>query len=94
MKLWPIRAKNRVKVEAKEFIEQINTIKDYWLEQEKDKKDTLEGFVFSLLSMIDGECGINDCHGIELKDEQTGAVINKGIYLHEVLLQVKEDRGE
>ena len=79
---------------AQELIEQINAIKDYWLEQGKDKKTTLEGFIFSLLSMIDGESGINDCHSIELKDEKTGIVINKGIYLHEVLVASKEDKND
>ena len=80
--------------EAKNFIEQVLDTRDYWLEQEKGTKETLDGFIFSLLSMIDGESGINDCHSIELKDEKTGVVINKGIYLHEVLVASKEDRSE
>lgn len=60
----------------------VAVLRDYWLGLNKNTEETLDGFIFSLFSMFDGESGSNDFHHIILKDGKT--VLNKDNYLHEL----------
>ena len=44
------------------LFEAVTDLKDYWLGLNKNTEETLDGFIFSLFSMIDGESGSNDFH--------------------------------
>ena len=37
-----------------QFLEHIKQLKNYWLKQGKDKEDTVDGIIFSILVMLDG----------------------------------------
>ena len=68
----------------KEFIEQIKILKNYWLSlPNKTTEEVVDGVLFSLLVMIDGDSGTNDCHRLEIIDTTDGKHIDCG-YLHEV----------
>ena len=67
----------------KEFIEQIKSIKDYWLSlPNKTTEEVVDGVLFSLLVMIDGDSGMNDFHPLKIIDTTDGQRIDCG-YLHE-----------
>ena len=69
----------------KEFIKQILTIRDYWLKAGKgNAKETVDGFIHSLLVMFDGDSGVNDFQSIILVKESTQEMINANYPLHEV----------
>lgn len=71
------------KDKQKEFIEQIKTIKDYWLSlPDKTKEEAVDGVLFSLLVMIDGDSGINDFHSLKIIDTTDKKRIDCG-HLHE-----------
>lgn len=82
---------------SKEFIKQILNIRDYWLnvgkEQNYDSKTIVNGTIFSILVMLDGDSSSNDFHSIELMDEHDGKRIDCG-YLHELLGVVEKERTE
>ena len=66
-----------------QFIEQIKQIKNYWLSQpNQTAEEVVDGVLFSLLVMIDGDSGMNDFHPLEIIDTADGQQINCG-YLHE-----------
>lgn len=66
-----------------QFINQIKAIKNYWLSQPNiTAEDAVDGVLFSLLVMIDGDSGINDFHSLEIIDTADGQQIDCG-YLHE-----------
>lgn len=78
----------------KQFIYNILALRDYWLKEERaiTTKDKLDGFIFSLLAMLDGESGLNDFHYIKLYDAQTKKYINDGnIFLHETLCAIERE---
>lgn len=69
--------------EQEKFIEQIKVIKEYWLSlPEKTKEEVIDGVIFSLLVMIDGDSGINDFHSLKIIDMKNGKRIDCG-HLHE-----------
>ena len=66
-----------------QFIEQIKTIKDYWLRQPNlTTEDTIDGVLFSLLVMIDGDSSANNFRALEIIDTEDDESISCG-YLHE-----------
>lgn len=77
----------------KEFIENILSIRDYWLAHSTDKKDAVDGFIHSLLVMFDGDSGTNDFHFIQLVDATTMEAINDRYPLHE-LFHIENNRRE
>jgi len=68
----------------KKFIEQILSIRDYWLKVGKDPKEVVDGFIHSLLVMFDGDAGANDFHPIQLIDTVETEIINDQYPLHEI----------
>ena len=81
---------NRTKEESrkeeeriKEFISAVKDIRGYWLQQGLDKTETLDGFIHSFMSMIDGCAGVNDFERITLVKE--GKEINPTQLIHEYL---------
>ena len=66
-----------------QFIEQIKDIKDYWLRQPNlTTEDTIDGVLFSLLVMIDGDSSANNFRALEIIDTEDDESISCG-YLHE-----------
>ena len=67
-----------------EFIECLKANRDYWLSLPgKTTKEVVDGVLFSLLVMIDGDSGTNDFHALNITDSETGERINCG-FLHEL----------
>ena len=67
----------------KQFINQIKDIKNYWLRQStRTTEEIVDGVLFSLLVMIDGDSGMNDFHALQVIDTEDGQQIDCG-YLHE-----------
>ena len=58
----------------------------------KNTEETLDGFIFSLFSMIDGESGSNDFHHLIIKDK--GTVLNNDNYLHELWVRYCEEENK
>ena len=85
-----------MKKEAKQFVEDLRAIKNYWIEAGKDAgydtAQTCNGLVFSILSYIDGCAGANDCHMFLITDSVTGVVINDEDMLHEHYYTKKEKK--
>jgi len=78
----------------KQFIENILTIRDYWLKAGKgDAKETVDGFIHSLLVMFDGDSGTNDFHFIQLVDVAEMETINDCYPLHELFHMENNKRG-
>lgn len=68
----------------KEFIQQTKEIRDYWLSlPDKSTKEVVDGVLFSLLVMIDGDSGQNDFHRLKITDSETGDRLDCG-YLHDL----------
>ena len=66
-----------------QFIEQLKTIKDYWLRQPNlTTEETVDGVLFSLLVMIDGDSSANNFCALEIIDTEDEQHIDCG-YLHE-----------
>ena len=66
-----------------QFINQIKDIKNYWLRQStRTTEEIVDGILFSLLVMIDGDSGMNDFHALQIIDTEDGQQIDCG-YLHE-----------
>lgn len=76
---------NKEKIHAaKEFIESLYKIKNYWLSVEDTTKEYVaHGIIFSILVMIDGDSSDNDFHPLKIVDTDTGERIDCG-YLHEL----------
>ena len=56
-----------------QFINQIKDIKNYWLRQStRTTEEIVDGVLFSLLVMIDGDSGMNDFHPLEIIDTVDG----------------------
>ena len=73
------------------FIECLKFTRDYWLSlPNKSPKEIVDGVLFSLLVMIDGDSGTNDFHSLKIIDEETGERIDCG-YLHELYYSDKEE---
>ena len=73
---------------SKEFLEQLIMLRDYWLSLNKSNEDTLDGFIFSLCAMFDGESGMNDFKHITLTTHGHKVSINEDDYLHEQYFNV------
>lgn len=72
------------------FINSLKTIKKYWTSlPDKSTEEVVDGIIFSILVMIDGDSGTNDFHPIELKDSITQDRIDCG-YLHEMYCREEE----
>jgi hypothetical protein len=74
-----------------EFIEQLKSIRDYWLSlpKERSTKEIVDGVLFSLLVMFDGDSGMNDFHYLKIIDCKSGKRIDCG-HLHEYYFREKE----
>lgn len=88
---------------CEEFLESIASYKDYWLNLddevvEKSCKFTNEnpleyrmnGLIFSLLVMIDGDSSVNNFKHYNLK--YGGKTINKDMYLHENIFKFLKNK--
>ena len=70
-----------------QFIRQLKDIKNYWLSlPDKTAEEVVDGTLFSLLVMIDGDSGMNDFHALEIIDTEDGEQIDCG-YLHELFCE-------
>ena len=70
--------------EQEKFIQQIKSDRDYWLEQtDKTTEEVVDGVIFSLLVMIDGDSSTNNFHRREITDTHNGKRLDCG-YLHEL----------
>ena len=70
--------------EHEKFIQQIKSIRDYWMKQSnKTTEEVVDGVIFSLLVMIDGDSAINDFHSLKVIDTHDGKRLDCG-YLHEL----------
>lgn len=69
--------------DAKKFLEQLIQIRDYWLANGKSTEDVLDGFIFSLCAMFDGESGINDFNRVMLSNNYSNFKLNEKDWLHE-----------
>lgn len=66
-----------------QFVNQIKNIKNYWLSvPNQTTEEVVDGVLFSLLVMIDGDSGMNDFHSLKIIDTEDGQRIDCG-YLHE-----------
>ena len=74
------------------LVEAVTDLKDYWLGLNKNTEETLDGFIFSLFSMIDGESGSNDFHHLIIKDK--GTILNNDNYLHELWVGYCEEENK
>ncbi len=81
-KFYYIETDNKKEQKINNLFYAVTTLRDYWLSLNKITEDTLDGFIFSLFSMIDGESGSNDFHHLIIKDK--GTVLNSDDYLHEL----------
>ena len=76
-----------------QFIRQLKDIKNYWLSQPNlTAEEVVDGTLFSLLVMIDGDSGMNDFHPLAIMDMEDGQQINCG-YLHEIYCREAEDES-
>lgn len=71
---------------AEEFINQLKEIKTYWIGMNQNTEDTLDGFIHSLLVMLDGDSSVNNFTYITLTDSSDNEIINpEDCWLHELL---------
>ena len=82
----------------KEFLKGCHNCVNYWSgvntqncddKTKKLIKDNVEGAIFSLLVMLDGDSAINDFHSYQITNEITGENINCG-NLHDLFYQIKK----
>lgn len=77
--------------EQEKFIQQIKSNIDYWLNQSgKTTEEIVNGVVFSILVMIDGDSAINDFHRLKIIDTHNGNRIDCG-YLHELFFSITKE---
>lgn len=79
----------------KEFIQQTKEIRDYWLSlPDKTTEEIVDGVLFSMLVMFDGDSAINDFHALKIIDTHTGTRIDCG-YLHDLYFtnRIRESDG-
>lgn len=69
----------------------VAVLRDYWLSLNNSTEETLDGFIFSLFSMVDGESGSNDFHHLIIKDK--GTILNNDNYLHELWVNYCEEEN-
>lgn len=62
----------------REFVEQLKDIRDFWVKEGNTKEDVADGIMRSILSMIDGDIGINNYHKLGVIDYTEGKLINGG----------------
>ena len=74
------------------LFEAVTALKDYWAGLNKKTGETLDGFIFSLVSMIDGESGSNGFHHLIIKDK--GTILNNDNYLHELWVGYCEEENK
>ena len=88
-----VETDNKKEQKINNLFDAVATLRDYWLGLDKNTEETLDGFIFSLFSMIDGESGSNDFHHLIIKDK--GTVLNSDDYLHELWIgYCKENETE
>lgn len=75
----------------KEFIKNLIDYKNYWVGLNLSKEETIDGFIHSLLVMIDGDAGMNDFKSLLIVENDTGEVINGDAPLHELYHSVKKE---
>ena len=77
---------------SEEFVKQLMSIRDYWLNESRAEtaKEKVDGFIFSMLVMFDGDSGSNDFHPLEIKDLTDGKVIDSIGCLHEVFSGMRD----
>lgn len=84
-KFYYVETCNKKEQKLNNLFNAVATLRDYWLGLDKNTEETLDGFIFSLFSMIDGESGSNDFHHLIIKDK--GTVLNNDNYLHKLKIQ-------
>ena len=77
---------------SEKFIKQLTEIRDYWLNESRAEtaKEKVDGFIFSMLVMFDGDSGANDFHPLEIKDLTNDEVIDSVGCLHEVFSRMSD----
>ncbi len=92
--------------EANKFIKSLIGIRDYWLSLNESREDTIDGFIYSMLVMMDGDSGINDFVSYTLirdkiearytyDEDKPEAVVNEDVCLHELYYGLlAESEGE
>lgn len=67
-----------------EFIKQIKRIKNYWISlPDKTTEEVVDGVLFSLLVMIDGDSSVNDFHPLKIIDVIDDEQVDSGC-LHDI----------
>ena len=67
-----------------EFIKQIKRIKNYWISlPDKTTEEIVDGVLFSLLVMVDGDSSVNDFHPLKIIDVIDDEQVDSG-YLHDI----------
>ena len=60
----------------KEYLDHIKIMRDYWLNQKgagaETEFDRMNGLIFSILVMLDGEASVPPCHVIPMKSTKNG----------------------
>lgn len=87
-----VETHNKKEQKINNLFDAVATLRDYWLGLDKNTEETLDGFIFSLFSMIDGESGSNDFHHLIIKDK--GTVLNNDNYLHELWVGYCEEENK
>lgn len=90
-KFYYVETDNKKEQKLNNLFDAVATLRDYWLGLDKNTEETLDGFIFSLFSMIDGESGSNDFHHLIIKDK--GTVLNNDNYLHELWVRYCEEEN-
>lgn len=91
-KFYYVETYSKKEQKINNLFEAITVTKDYWLGLNKSTEETLDGFIFSLFSMIDGESGCNDFHHLIIKDK--GTILNNDNYLHELWVSYGKEKDK
>lgn len=79
-------------IEQEKFIQALKEIKKYWLAVPNETTDRIvDGVLFSVLVMIDGDSSVNDFHALQIADSETGTRIDCG-YLHDLYFNDYNER--
>lgn len=70
-----------------EFIETVIALRDYWLAlPNKTTEEVVNGVLFSMMVMFDGDSGMNDFHALKIIDTDDRKRIDCG-FIHELFCE-------
>lgn len=75
-----------------DFIKSLKSIKNYWTSlPDKTTDEVVDGVLFSVLVMFDGDSSVNDFHPLNIVDTHDGSVIDGGC-LHEIYCSERRNK--